>query len=109
MKNYILLLAAVIGVGIFFSACCEDHHDDEPDTCAEEGIIIGIDFRECACCGGWFIEIGNDTLRAPDLPQAFRESLDPNEFPLPVYLDWAPVETPCLGDEIEVACIQRQE
>lgn len=109
MKNYILLLAVIFGVGAFFSACCEGHDDNEPDSCSEEGIITGIDFRECACCGGWFIEINNDTLRALDLPLEFKESLNPNEFPLPVYLDWTRVETPCLGDEIEVTCIRRRE
>ena len=82
---------------LFFTACCEDHDDDNSLHCSEEGTIIAIDFRECACCGGWFIEVGSDTLRAVDLPQDFKESLDANEFPLPVLMEWSPSETPCLG------------
>lgn len=107
MKKYIWLIALTLSIGGFlFSACCDD--DDVPVYCSEEGVIIGIDFRECACCGGWFIEIEDDTLRAMVLPQPFTETLDPNEFPLPVYLEWSPDEEPCLGDEIDVYCIRRQ-
>ena len=108
MKNFILILAIILGAITFFSACCEDH-DDDPGYCSEEGIILGIDYRECACCGGWFIEINSDTLRALDLPQEFQENLNEDEFPLPVYLEWSPDETPCLGDEIEIDCIRRQD
>ena len=75
MKIHITLLAVFLGVCSFsFSACCKDD-DDGPGYCSEEGLIVGIDFRECACCGGWFIEIYNDTLRALDLPQEFKENL----------------------------------
>ena len=105
MKKHIWLATILFGFGIFlYSSCCEE----EPGYCTEEGIITAVDYRECACCGGWFIEIGGDTLRAPDLPQEFKEGLDSNEFPLPVYLEWSPNETPCLGDEIEVPCIRRR-
>ena len=103
MRLLILLLVSTI---IFYS-CCQNH-DDEPESCTEEAVIIGVDSRECFCCGGWFIEIGDDTLRATVLPQTFIFDLDPNEFPLPVFLEWEPEETPCLGDEIEVECIRRQ-
>ena len=103
-------MAVLLGTSVFiFPACCKDHDDDAPGYCSEEGIITGIDLRACACCGGWFIEIGGDTLRANDLSQQFKEDLSPYEFPLSVYLEWSPDETPCLGDEIEVSCIRRRE
>ena len=107
MKKLHLLVVLLALAAIFtYSACC----DDEPVTgyCSEAGVITGIDFRECACCGGWFIEIGEDTLRAWTLPQEFAESLQMDEFPLPVYLEWEYPDPPCLGDEIEVACIRRR-
>ena len=109
MKNYILLLATLLSLGTFMlSACCDDDTGDSA-TCSEPGVILGIDTRECLCCGGWFIDIGTDTLRALDLPQEFKESLDSGEFPLRVKLDWTPEPSPCLGDEIKVSCIQRSE
>ena len=107
MKNYIWFFAIIFGAGAFmFSACCDD---DGPTYCSEEVTIIGEDYRDCACCGGWFIEIDGDTLRAVDLPQEFKESFNSNEIPLQVYMEWSYDETPCLGDEIEVECIRRQE
>lgn len=109
MKKQILFLAIFLTAGIFmFPGCCDAPDDDAPDFCSEEGVITGIDFRLCPCCGGWFIEIGNDTLRATVLPEGFGESLDPSEFPLPVFLEWSVPVTLCTGDEIIVDCIRRR-
>lgn len=97
----ILFSAFIIG----FQACCRD---DGLRYCSEPATITGVDYRECVCCGGWFIEIGEETLRAMNLPEAFVQSFDAEDLPLPVYLEWRPVENPCLGDEIKVTCIRRR-
>ena len=108
MKNYMQIVILLLVSSIYLPSCCQDHEDDELGDCSEEAVIIDFDYRECACCGGWFIEIGQDTLRAKVLPQEFTDSLTLNEAPLPVYLEWEPEDNPCLGDEIEVDCIRRQ-
>lgn len=71
------------------------------------GKIIGYDYRLCACCGGFFVEIEGDTLRSQVWPQGF--NLDPRKegFPLEVRLVWEPEADPCLGDEIEVYSMER--
>lgn len=108
MKRLIFFFTVCFLAVTCFSTCDdEDNFDD--CYCSEEAVIIGIDYRECACCGGWFIEIDNDTLRAIDLPTDFQLSLGVDEYPLPVYLEWNPMENPCLGDEINVECIRRKE
>jgi len=110
MKTRIFLLTILLGlVTTIFSACCEDCGDALPCYCSDDGIIIGQDERDCACCGGWFIEIYGDTLRALTLPHDFYQTLEPGEIPLPVYLEWTFDEPLCLGDEILVECIRRQE
>ncbi|MBK7408901.1 MAG: hypothetical protein IPL49_05605 [Saprospirales bacterium] len=110
MKNWMVFYLLLLGAGIFLLPACGDDEDNNPPCyCSDEGIILGEDPRDCFCCGGWFIAIEGDTLRALTLPQEFYTTLVPNEFPLPVYLEWTPDETPCLGDEIEVACIRRRE
>ncbi len=38
------------------------------DDSMSNGTITGIDIRECACCGGFFIEIDNVTYRFYDVP-----------------------------------------
>ena len=97
------ILPFVLGAFLLFPACC----DDDNYVCSDQGIILGEDPRDCVCCGGWFIEIGDDTLRAQTLPEAFLQTLYPVEYPLPVRLDWEPDTTPCLGDEIEVSCMEK--
>lgn len=42
------------------------------------------------------------------LPEAFAQGLDPEEFPLPVDLDWKDAIGPCQGTMIEVECIKRR-
>ncbi|TAK39729.1 MAG: hypothetical protein EPO28_10595 [Saprospiraceae bacterium] len=71
-----------------FISCCKEHEDASE---LDDGTIIGIDYRECASpyCGGWFIEVGGDTLRFLEVPGKtdidFSSELD---FPLPVELSW---------------------
>lgn len=106
MKKLLFFILVLIVAALIYPGCCDD---DDLGYCSEKAIILEVDYRECACCGGWFIEIGEDTLRAIDLPLEFRQSLQVDEYPLPVYLEWTPMEEPCLGDEIEVECIRRRE
>ena len=108
MKTLISFLSILLFLGIFLLSGCGIDDDNGACLCPDEGIITERDYRKCGCCGGWFIKIKGDTLRAPTLPQSFSESLDDNEFPLPVKLNWKHEKDPCLGDEIEVDCIKRQ-
>ena len=71
------------------------------------GSITGQDFRLCACCGGWFIEIEGETLRIPVLPEDTDLELNGRtDFPILVQVVWEPVEDSCLGDEIRVRRIR---
>ncbi len=66
------------------------------------GKILGPDYRKCMCCGGWFIEIENDTLRFQVLPEGSTLNLTDAIFPMNVYLDWHYPDPQCMGDEIIV-------
>lgn len=81
---------------VLLSACRKE------DNFMSEGSITGPDYRECACCGGWFIEIGPETYRFQELPEGCIIDLIDAIFPIEVKLDWSFDETPCLGDEIIV-------
>jgi len=107
MKNRIFLFAMLLGLGAFLVPACCPCDDEEPEYCSDEGLLLGADPRDCACCGGWFIEIEGDTLRANALPEEFINSFDYSDLPLPVLLEWEHDATPCLGDEIEVECIKK--
>ena len=83
------------------SSCTEDTNEFMSD-----GTITGIDFRECFCCGGYFIEINDSTYRFYKLPSGSDVPLENPVFPIYVKLDWAKADTVCLGDEIKVLNIK---
>jgi len=72
------------------------------------GTITGPDVRECACCGGFFIEIDNVTYRFYDVPPNSELNLMNPTFPIYVKLDWAKDANACLGDEIIVVRIEKR-
>lgn len=92
--TFFLGLAWLIG-------CSEDEI-----TFNDQGLITGIDARLCACCGGWFVEIGDSTYRFQELPLSSNIALEENLFPISVQLNWRSVDEPCLGDEIVVLSIE---
>lgn len=93
MKKLIIIAAVIFSV----IACSENE-----DKFTSEGLITGIDTRECSCCGGYFIEIKDSTYRFYELPNERNFNLDYPVFPIPVKLDWKQAANQCLGDEIEV-------
>ena len=107
MKKYHFFFPVLFVVGaLLFSACEEDEPTKDSGYCNTEASLIGPDYRLCACCGGWFIQIEGETYRALTLPEEFTNSLALYSLPLDIYVEWSPVETPCLGDEIIVDCLE---
>ena len=80
-KYFFLLCLAILSATACKKSC----------TTPGEALLIGIDYRKCASpyCGGWFIEINNDTLRFFETPE--KTDIDFNselEFPIPVDVEW---------------------
>jgi hypothetical protein len=78
----------------------------EVDEFMNEGTIIGQDVRECACCGGYFIDINKNRFRFYELPDNSNFDLENPAFPIYVKLDWAMHTNLCLGDEIIISRIE---
>ena len=59
------------------------------------GTITGADLAMCACCGGYFIEIGATKYRfeKSELPSNFK--FDDERLPLQVDIDWKPKAEAC--------------
>ena len=107
MRNLLFSLIALAIAATFLQLGCR--RDENEGFCSNKGVILGVDPRLCGgCCGGWFVEIAGDTFNILALPEAFAQGLDPEEFPLPVDLDWKHVIGPCQGTMIEVECIKRR-
>ena len=79
------------------------------DCLKSSGVITGYDFRECACCGGYFIEIDNTKYRFDELPEGSELNLLNNpEFPINVKLDWIPDSVACMPDMIIIQKIEKE-
>jgi len=61
-----MILCFLVLICLF--TCQKEQQSTCPDN-LESGRIIGYDFRKCACCSGYWIEVGNDTLRTFVLPE----------------------------------------
>ena len=100
-------MKSIIFIGVIlllsFSSCSEDGSEF-----MSNGTITGIDFRECVCCGGYYIDINDSTYRFFTLPINSEVPLDNPVFPIYVKLDWAKADTICLGDEIKVLTRQKR-
>ena len=103
MKSSNFLSIAVF-VGFFLLISCDDQ-DQVPDL-RDRATITGQDFRLCACCGGWFIDIDNEQYRITVAPITPDIGLFDGEFPIEVFIDWKSQEDACLGDEIDVISIE---
>ncbi len=103
-KNITVLLLILSMIGICRG--CDDASDCPiPDCEFKEkvaGSILGVDPRFCACCGGYFIQIGEETYRFYEEPSCSDLALEVTDyaFPLEVWVDWEADPDACLGDEI---------
>ncbi len=82
MKIKQVVLAILMLTGIVLS--CE-----KEDSYKSTGVITGFDMRECICCGGYFIEIGDFTYNFDTLPSSSQINLATDTFPINVNLDWS--------------------
>ncbi len=73
----------------------------------QKATITGQDMSMCACCGGWFIDIGKKTYRFYKLPADSKLDLKTAEFPLKVEVVWKKDEKGCKGDEIIIEKIKK--
>jgi hypothetical protein len=96
-----IIIFTSVFIILIISSCSTDENEF-----MSNGIISGIDFRKCSCCGGYFIDINDSTYRFYTLPTGSEVTLENPVFPIYVKLDWAKADAVCLGDEIKVLNIK---
>lgn len=74
----------------------------------DTGIITGVDTRECACCGGWFIDINDSLWLFNELPASSSLDLVNETFPIEVEVEWQKKVNPCLSEEILISYIKKK-
>lgn len=98
--KYIWLTILVLALSL--TACLDD------EAFPKKGVITGPDMSMCACCGGWFIQIGEETFRFDKLPMGSGIDLENETFPIKVRLDWKKDEKACISNRIKITRVQRE-
>jgi hypothetical protein len=81
----------------------------EMDKYDSHGVILGPDFRDCVCCGGWYIVIDTTEYEFDALPETSAIDLINENFPLAVKLDWQLNARPaCPYKRIDILRIARE-
>lgn len=105
MKSVKIFTLAICSFLFIFSCKKED-------TYTSTGTIFAKDSTECACCGGWFINIDSDSTiyRFHGLPaeKDIDMAID-TIYPINVELDWGVAANSCnLANEIIITRIRRK-
>ena len=77
-----------IGMLCLFS--CQRVDDDNLDEFESEGVVLGVDLTQCACCGGFLTQFeGRDeTFLFIDLPASSNIDLAAQNFPVNIRANW---------------------
>jgi hypothetical protein len=93
MQHSINMKATRILLLFFLVIACNKENDDYKSV----GTITGADYRMCACCGGWFINIDDAVYLFDTLPKDSNIDLATEKFPVTVRLDWKLISNSCSG------------
>lgn len=73
-------------------------HKDNDGDYKSHGKILGPDYRMCACCGGFYIQIDSLTYEFDSIPANSNINLQKDTFPISVKLDWQLSDKPACPD-----------
>lgn len=87
-------------------ACNSDDDTSTTLTCQTEGNFLGYDLALCACCGGAYLEIENDTFYVLTMPMI---DFPIDTFPQAVKFDWEFATGDCADfqeNAIDLSCLE---
>ncbi len=100
---------------VLFMTKCNSPDCDKPTTTSTltDGIITGVDYRKCACCGGLMITFSNDPkpysaefFNIGQMPPNTGIS-DSSEFPIYVKLKYSKSNANC-GNAIDISILEKR-
>jgi hypothetical protein len=77
------------------------------DNYMSKGVITGQDYRMCACCGGWIINIEDQIYLFDAIPANSGFVLEKEPLPISVQLDWQLTPGGCPNNRITVKRIKK--
>jgi hypothetical protein len=101
MKLIITLLFFLIIIGLI---SCNKSSDDYRSI----GIISGLDYTMCGCCGGWIIYIDSERYLFDSIPSNSKIHLEDEVLPITVKLDWQLISNGCPIKRITIQRIKKE-
>lgn len=103
-------LSLLISLSLVFFINCSSNDDNSETQFESSATIAGLDMAQCACCGGWIININGEDAdkRFSELPQNSNIDLENATFPLSVQLNWSGSNEYC-GNGITIQSIELTE
>ena len=85
MRNWILICIAALCI-----YSCQRVDDDNVDEFESEGVVLGVDLTQCACCGGFLTKFDgrDETFLFVDLPSNSTLDLAAQNFPVNIRANW---------------------
>lgn len=110
-RFYMMILTVLIAASpcLLFVTCKKDqvsvgnsNYLNDAAKTKSNAVIIGVDSRECACCGGYFLSIDNNKPVASQyfLTSDFPGGYKPTSFPVRVNIEWEKDPNACINDKI---------
>ena len=109
MKNLLIQKCKLkITVFVFLFWLTATSCTDEELVCYKsEGILLGLDAKACACCGGWLITIDRQTYNF-QMPSNSGISAENDTFPLNVKVNWDFLDDGACGNWITASKIKKR-
>jgi hypothetical protein len=75
-------------------SCCEEAIPEKAENETIDAIVMMPDLRECACCGGYILQVGATTYNfkafPENAPSDFQSLTYPEDFPISVKVNFTP-------------------
>lgn len=105
MKVNAIIILTLLTIILILNSC---YKNDEPGNCNKTGEIIFYEYKECLCCPGWVIKIGNDTIKTELLPnqEIVMDEIEKNGFPISILLEYKDTTGICNLKYKKITCLE---
>jgi len=103
-KFLVIVIILLLPAGIIFKSCTKSEDDTR---CDYSGEVISYVYDKCACCPGWVIVTGFDTLKFEKVPENgyLWDLVYAYGFPVDINFSYKNTNDACVDSYKEMTCI----
>ncbi len=106
MKQFFITFLLFV---VVFTMSCGVDSSNKDLLCVEDGLVIGYDETECACCPGWEIVInGTETIKVFSMPieEELWDIVNTTGFPIEVNIEASRESGSCSDFYHDIFCVE---